>query len=93
MRCSLEGDRQVTSSVFSVVGVSFRRRGDDVLYFCGVPVVQLRDHVAELGQLATDAGQGELRLRLDEPHYWSLGPKRRKPHGYSLIFPLVVSCL
>jgi hypothetical protein len=27
------------------VRVSFGRRGDDILYFCGVPVVQLLDYV------------------------------------------------
>jgi hypothetical protein len=27
------------------VRVSLGRRGDDVLYFCGIPVVQLRDYV------------------------------------------------
>jgi hypothetical protein len=46
-------------------------------------VVQLRDQVAEFDVLASDAGQGELRLGLDEPHGWSLGPERREPHGHS----------
>jgi hypothetical protein len=57
------------------VGLSFRWRGDDVFYFRAVLVVQLRDHVAEIGPLATDAGQDKLCLSLGEPHSW--------PHGHS----------
>jgi hypothetical protein len=37
------------------VEVSFRRRGD-IIYFRGVLVVQLRDHVVELDFLVDDAG-------------------------------------
>jgi hypothetical protein len=37
------------------VGFSFWRRGNDILYSRGTPVVQLRDHIAELGLLAADA--------------------------------------
>jgi hypothetical protein len=35
--------------------VSFLRR-NDILYFRGALVVKLRDHIAELGLLAADAG-------------------------------------
>jgi hypothetical protein len=72
MRCSLEGDRRFTSLVFSVVWGSRSGRGDDVLHFRGVALVQLQDHVAEL-VIATDAGRGKLRLGLAEPHSWSAG--------------------
>jgi hypothetical protein len=70
----------VRRSVLS--GVSFRWRHNDILYFRGVTLVQLRDYVAELGLLATDAGQGELCFSLGDPHCWSLSPEWRKPHGH-----------
>jgi hypothetical protein len=65
------------------VGVSFGWRGDDVLHLCGVLVVQLQDHMAELDVLAANTGQGELCLSLGEPHSWLLGSQWREPHGYS----------
>jgi hypothetical protein len=37
------------------VGILLGRRGDDVLYLCGVPVVQLRDDVVERRSLVADA--------------------------------------
>jgi hypothetical protein len=49
-------------------------------------VVQLREHIVELGFLAAHAAQGELCLRLGEPQNWSLGTERRKPYGYSWYF-------
>jgi hypothetical protein len=52
------------------VSVLIRRRGDNVLYFCGVPVVQELDHVEELGLLAADAGQEKLLLGFGESHDW-----------------------
>jgi hypothetical protein len=51
------------------VRVSFVWRGDDNLYFCGIPVVQLRVYMEELGLLAADAVQEKLCLGLDEPQY------------------------
>jgi lipoate-protein ligase A len=65
------------------VRVSFGRRGDYILYICGIPMVQLRDYVAELGLLAVDADLGKLRLVLGEPHGWPLGPEGREPHRHS----------
>ena len=68
------------------VGVSFWQKDNDILYPRGVPVVQLRDHIAELGLLAADAGQGKLCLGSGEPHGWSLGPELRESHGHSGYF-------
>jgi hypothetical protein len=44
------------------VWVSFGQRGDDILYSCGIPVVQLRDYVEVLGLLASDVGQENCAL-------------------------------
>lgn len=49
-------------------GVSFWRKDNDILYSRGIPVAQLQDHMAELGLLAADAGQGKLCLGSGEPH-------------------------
>jgi hypothetical protein len=62
MRCSWRGQQPHQLSPQRGVGVSFQQRGDDVLYSRGVPVVQLLDHIAELGLLAADASQGKLCL-------------------------------
>jgi hypothetical protein len=44
---------------------------------------QLRYDILEFCPLTADAGQRELRLGLDEPHGWPLGPERRKPYRHS----------
>jgi hypothetical protein len=59
------------------------RRGDDIPQLCGVSLVQLRYGIMGFCPLTADAGQRILRLSLGEPHGWSLGPERRKPHGHS----------
>jgi hypothetical protein len=61
----------------------FGRRGYDVFHLRGVPLVQLRDYVKEIGPLAADAGQEEVRLSLGEPNGWSLGPEGWESHGHS----------
>jgi hypothetical protein len=50
------------------VGVTFRWRDDDVFYFRGVPVAQLRNNLAKFGLLIADAGRGKLCFSLGDPH-------------------------
>jgi hypothetical protein len=64
------------------VRVFFWWGGDNVLHLRGIPVVQLPDDVLKFSSLTVDAGQGELRLGLGEPHGWPLGPERGEPHAY-----------
>jgi hypothetical protein len=80
MHCSVEGGQPLHECG---VGVSFGRRGDDFFHLRGVPLVQLRDYVKELGPLAAVAGQEKQRLGLGEPKGWSLGPERWESHGHS----------
>jgi hypothetical protein len=68
----------------------FCRRCDDIFYFRGLPVVQLPDHLAELGFLVANASQVELCFSFGERHCWSLGPEWRKSHSHCL-FLLVLS--
>jgi hypothetical protein len=68
------------------VVVSLQRRGDDIPYFRGVPVVQLQDHTVELGFLDADAGQGKLCLILGNHEAGRSCPERRKSHGHSGYF-------
>jgi hypothetical protein len=65
------------------MGIRLRRRGDDVLHLCGLPVAQLGDDVVELRSFVADACQSELCLHLGEPHGWPLSPERLKPYGHS----------
>jgi hypothetical protein len=46
------------------VRVKFPLKGDDILYFGGVPVVLLRNHTVELGFFAADGGHGKLCVDL-----------------------------
>jgi hypothetical protein len=83
MRCSRGGQPRHELGFQRCVGVPFGQGGNDVLHFRGVPVVQLRDDMEELGFLAADTGQGELCLGLGEPHGRPLGPEWREPYGHS----------
>jgi hypothetical protein len=60
-----------------------RRRSDDVLHLCGLPVLELRDDMVKFCSLIADASEWELSLSLSEPHGWPLGPERWEPHSNS----------
>jgi hypothetical protein len=60
-----------------------RRRRDDVLHLCGIPVVKLRDNMVKCSPLIADARERELSFSLSEPQGWPLGPEWWEPHSNS----------
>jgi hypothetical protein len=60
MRCSIEAQNRLISSVLSMVWWFYS--GGEVI--CGVLLVELRDHVSELGLLSAVADHGKLRSSL-----------------------------